>query len=37
MQTIDKPTIARIQAQKRRNSGAFSLAGLLNGRENGSA
>ncbi len=37
MQGFDKPTIARIQAQKRRNSGAFSLAGLLNGRENGSA
>jgi hypothetical protein len=37
MQGFDKPTIARIQAQMRRNSGAFSLAGLLNGRNDGNA
>ena len=37
MQGLDKPTIARIQAQKRRNAGAFSLAGILNGNGNASA
>ena len=30
MQGFDKPTIARIQAQKKRNSASFSLAGVLN-------
>ena len=37
MQGFDKPTIARIQSQMRRNRGAFSLASLMNGRDNGNA
>ena len=37
LQGFSKPEIARIQAQKRRNAGAFSLAGILNGNGNASA